>query len=243
MCCATRRVDFPDECSPDGLCRNGGDIYRDDCTDPTWKSTGCVQLCTTGFGETGEDVGNPEGQRASAAQTPSLHYLRNAAKLTHCGDGSYCCGVRNMTCCAQGHGKRIANIIVDPNPRSSPGTAAGSRTFHPSGAPTATAVTSKGSAGNSERHPIGLSLKDQIAIAVSCVIVGTLVAAFIAGCIMRRKERAGSDDTAGSEGATDDKCIKEDSIHEAPALSIRQELWEREPYVELVGTMRVELHA
>lgn len=76
MCCATRRADFPDECSPDGLCRNGGDIYRDDCTDSTWKSTGCVHLCTTGFGETGEDVGNPEGQRAPATQTPEFYYTQ-----------------------------------------------------------------------------------------------------------------------------------------------------------------------
>ena len=70
MCCATDRANFPDECSPDGLCRNGDDIYRDDCTDPTWKSPGCLQLCTTGFGNTGEDVGNPEGQQASDIRLP-----------------------------------------------------------------------------------------------------------------------------------------------------------------------------
>ena len=64
MCCGTGRASFPDVCSPDGLCRNGGDIYRDDCTDPTWENPGCLQLCTSGFGDTGEDVGNPEGQQA-----------------------------------------------------------------------------------------------------------------------------------------------------------------------------------
>ena len=65
MCCATNRVNFPDECSPDGLCRNGGDIYRDDCTDPTWKSPGCLQLCIAGFGDRGQDVGNLQGQPPS----------------------------------------------------------------------------------------------------------------------------------------------------------------------------------
>ena len=137
----------------------------------------------------------------------NLDYSQNSAKLTHCDDGSYCCGVRNTTCCAQGHGKRIANIIEIAHSSSSsfPGTAAGSGTLHPSGASTATAATSNARAGTSERHTVALSLKEQIAIAVSCVIIGTLVAAFIVWSIMRRKERAGSDDTAKSKGTANDK--------------------------------------
>ena len=48
MCCATF-----DQCRPDGLCFSGwdGNIWRDGCTDPTWKSPNCVKLCDTGLGK------------------------------------------------------------------------------------------------------------------------------------------------------------------------------------------------
>lgn len=47
MCCATF-----DKCRPDGLCLSGydGNIWRDGCTDPTWKSPSCIKLCDTGLG-------------------------------------------------------------------------------------------------------------------------------------------------------------------------------------------------
>ena len=76
MCCNLNRASFPDTCASNGLCRNGGDFFRDSCTDPTWKSPMCLQqLCTTGFGQSGEDVGNPNGEKASATSDPLLARL------------------------------------------------------------------------------------------------------------------------------------------------------------------------
>lgn len=62
-CCATSRSLFPDICLPNGLCGNGDDVFRDSCTDPTWKSPLCPQLCTAGVGQSGEDIGDPRCKR------------------------------------------------------------------------------------------------------------------------------------------------------------------------------------
>ena len=71
MCCNLERASFPDTCASNGLCRNGGAAFRDSCTDPTWKSPMCLQkLCTTGFGQSGEDIGNPNGEKASTIHDP-----------------------------------------------------------------------------------------------------------------------------------------------------------------------------
>lgn len=51
MCCALNRA-YPDRCRSDGLCFSVVDlnVWRDSCTDPTWKSSSCVQLCNSGIG-------------------------------------------------------------------------------------------------------------------------------------------------------------------------------------------------
>ena len=51
MCCALNRP-FPDKCRNDGLCYSTYDsnVWRDGCTDPTWKSSSCVKLCVSGEG-------------------------------------------------------------------------------------------------------------------------------------------------------------------------------------------------
>lgn len=47
MCCAQW-----DSCRSDGLCFNKQDsnkeVWRDGCTDPTWKSPSCIKLCLDG---------------------------------------------------------------------------------------------------------------------------------------------------------------------------------------------------
>lgn len=60
-CCPTKRADFPSVCLANGLCRNDNDVFRGSCTDKTWKSLSCPQLCTTGFGQKRQDVGDPVG--------------------------------------------------------------------------------------------------------------------------------------------------------------------------------------
>lgn len=54
MCCATGPDrSEPDACVKDGLCFNsrlGGELWRESCTDPTWKSPSCVKLFVNGTG-------------------------------------------------------------------------------------------------------------------------------------------------------------------------------------------------
>lgn len=51
MCCALNRSQA-DRCRNDGLCLSayGGIIWRESCTDPTWKSPSCIKLCDSGIG-------------------------------------------------------------------------------------------------------------------------------------------------------------------------------------------------
>src|SRR5438046_3498409 len=58
MCCATNRTSDADTCLANGLCQNispngqntGYDLllWRESCSDPTWKSPYCLNLCTQG---------------------------------------------------------------------------------------------------------------------------------------------------------------------------------------------------
>ena len=49
MCCATNNRAVPDTPRKDGLCQLGATIWRESCTDPTWKSPSCVKLCVDGI--------------------------------------------------------------------------------------------------------------------------------------------------------------------------------------------------
>lgn len=52
MCCALNRK-LLDKCRSDGLCLSTFDsnIWRDSCTDWTWRSPKCIKLCTEGIGQ------------------------------------------------------------------------------------------------------------------------------------------------------------------------------------------------
>ncbi|KAL8885102.1 MAG: hypothetical protein Q9215_006987 [Flavoplaca cf. flavocitrina] len=50
MCCATNNRETPDVPRKDGLCNDLAGIWRESCTDPTWKSPSCVKLCIDGVG-------------------------------------------------------------------------------------------------------------------------------------------------------------------------------------------------
>ncbi|KAL8775733.1 MAG: hypothetical protein Q9194_003682 [Teloschistes cf. exilis] len=101
MCCRTRDDDW---CRSDGLCLNfqHGEVWRESCTDPTWRSPECVKLCVFGMDELG-------GQMVVGDE-----------RVTVCGDGSYCCGMGGEAsrCCREGRGVWIANgtaISRDPS--------------------------------------------------------------------------------------------------------------------------------
>ncbi|KAF2669870.1 hypothetical protein BT63DRAFT_478104 [Microthyrium microscopicum] len=77
-CC---RTTFSDACEANGLCYNSvqGYWFRDECTDPTWKSPNCHKICLDGT----------TGGNSSSS-----------AKLTSCPtDGSFCCGAIDPTVC------------------------------------------------------------------------------------------------------------------------------------------------
>ena len=61
MCCSLNRTIHPDQCLENGLCTGGGNVFRDSCTDNTWKSPLCLNLCTTGGGLSGTVVGVRQG--------------------------------------------------------------------------------------------------------------------------------------------------------------------------------------
>ena len=202
MCCNLNRANFPDTCASNGLCRNGGDTFRDSCTDPTWKSPMCLQqLCTAGFGQLGEDVGNPNGENASKScelplppqmalllpwdnslilptfKATNLDYSQNDVRLTLCKDGSYCCGSHNSTCCTRGEGKHIAEVLSTSS-RTTPS--------HGASKATATADGVNTAADNEEGSP-DLSVKGTIGVAVSCSILGVAFIGVAAWYIMRRR--------------------------------------------------------
>src|SRR5437667_12860563 len=46
MCCYTNVTSgISDQCTSQGLCESKGVTYRDSCTDPTFRSPYCSQLC------------------------------------------------------------------------------------------------------------------------------------------------------------------------------------------------------
>ncbi|KAE9365487.1 hypothetical protein N431DRAFT_549678 [Stipitochalara longipes BDJ] len=82
-----------DTCLPNGMCQppaEVGGFARDLCTDPTWKSPNCLNICVRGSdGGTAED----------------------ASALTQCTDGSWCCGSQNTACCNNNQGFQVAKSI------------------------------------------------------------------------------------------------------------------------------------
>ena len=59
MCCDLKRINpDPDQCRSDGLCFASWDqnVWRDGCTDRTWKSPACVKLCDYGLGKSTSSI-------------------------------------------------------------------------------------------------------------------------------------------------------------------------------------------
>ncbi|KAI4161940.1 MAG: hypothetical protein LQ342_004388 [Letrouitia transgressa] len=93
MCCQNTTYEV---CRPDGLC-DGSDnqIWRESCTDPTWRSPRCIKLCL--------------GENADPA-VPRV--------ITQCSDGSFCCGIDEKAdrCCSSGSGVWIENGTMGNRP-------------------------------------------------------------------------------------------------------------------------------
>ncbi|KAF2673290.1 hypothetical protein BT63DRAFT_421454 [Microthyrium microscopicum] len=111
MCCAIgRAVSDPayNKCRPDDLCmekgRAIGNVYRESCTDPTWKDPHCLQLCSSGI------LNQPDGTQTDLSTTDTL--------VTLCTDGSYCCGYNTTSCCDNQQGYWVKDGTVYPYSQS-----------------------------------------------------------------------------------------------------------------------------
>ncbi|KAI4232568.1 MAG: hypothetical protein L6R40_007354 [Gallowayella cf. fulva] len=107
MCCHSENIDLPDRCRADGLCIPSDNefLWRNGCTDPTWKDPACLNICVDGLGEV--------KARPTMYSTDSNEYAYadNFVPLTSCADGSLCCatGADPKRCCAEGKGVSIVN--------------------------------------------------------------------------------------------------------------------------------------
>lgn len=124
MCCRLGN-ERPDTCRPDGLCQNGNLLWRESCTDSTWKQKGCIKLCIDG------SMGNDD------------------IRLKQCDDQSICCDQNGSgdQCCNRGQGKWIDENgdVVNTKPASA---ASSTMTSSTSAMSTNTAGETKFAAGD-----------------------------------------------------------------------------------------------
>ena len=105
-------------------------------------------------------------------------YSQKDVALTDCGDGSYCCGSANVTCCSQGQGTRINSTLEVPTlPVTSiatpgPSTLASAK----SEKSTSTASNNKQSGALDQKAVLGIALGCGI---VGCIIVGSAIGYFV----------------------------------------------------------------
>ena len=216
MCCAMNRSKTPDQCLPNGLCTGGGNLYRDSCTDPTWKSPSCLQLCTVGYGNAGD---------ATEAKGNFVDYSQSDVQVTHCNDGSYCCGSGNTTCCDKGQGKHIASILQSkPLTSSAPptssvpsttsiGSSTGSNTVVTvTAVPNASQNASTTGAAVSSKGSSGLDQKAKIGIAVSCSVVGFAIVTALTWLIFVRNRARFSDSVEPAPAHVHEVCLTIDFL-------------------------------
>ncbi|CAI4213252.1 unnamed protein product [Parascedosporium putredinis] len=108
MCC---NVGTGDVCRDNGLCFNPSveHLWRESCTDPTWKDPACVKLCH-------RDILNAQGILMSGTDM----------RITVCSDGSLCCGDKEASteCCREKSGFLIVDgeVVAASQPSSTTGT-------------------------------------------------------------------------------------------------------------------------
>lgn len=138
MCCATNRtIPTVNSCRPDGTCleESTQTVWRESCTDPTWKDPKCLKLCYTGICKL---VWCMLASYLTDPATDSLfpggimHMAAGDARMTVCIDGSYCCGYLNNECCSQNLGFWVDNYQVFPHDQNPFATVKASPTNHQS---------------------------------------------------------------------------------------------------------------
>ena len=103
MCCDTA---MNDTCTASGLCDHpDGDeaathsYWRDACTDSTWASPACLSLCLCMI-----------TRSTRSLLLISIGSSSSSEVMTQCGDGSWCCGNENSTCCNANEGVKLLPI-------------------------------------------------------------------------------------------------------------------------------------
>ncbi|KAL8992966.1 MAG: hypothetical protein Q9169_006698 [Polycauliona sp. 2 TL-2023] len=182
MCCATKNRPNVDTPRKDGLCQgDDGQIWRESCTDPTWKSPSCVKLCVAGINEKGEHQGDKD------------------ILITQCSDLSYCCGDKNATCCEQGDGIWLRDgepTIINPNATQATTNAATLASAIPPATVSPIPISSPPTKSTS-----GLTPSTIAGIAVGTVAGATIVAVGIWFFLHQRRKRRRQDNTSTSDSA------------------------------------------
>ena len=124
MCCGlSREVPAPDLCQSDGLCFAPWNqrVWRDGCTDPTWRSPACIKLCIAGIGKSTSSSKSTHVFESRWVNFNMVQEQYNQASdlsmitaiVTPCIDGSYCCGNGTLaeTCCSEKQGV----FVIDGN--------------------------------------------------------------------------------------------------------------------------------
>ncbi|KAL8784137.1 MAG: hypothetical protein Q9195_009161 [Heterodermia aff. obscurata] len=218
MCC---RINLDagspkDHCRPDGLCDspNHEFLWRESCSDPTWKSPHCQKLCLNydgpspwGFSVAGIDV-----------------------ELTACDDGSLCCGIgtNGSTCCTEGKGVWIVNgkeTTVNPNKTASASASA----IPASTSATSTTSATPGPSIATESSEASISSKSHTGAIAGGVIGGVVGLGLIAGAMywLFRPRRTGDMESSTSKRrgfATElDSGAEKTQRHEMPNMQFPYE--------------------
>ena len=191
MCCRNS-----DKCLANGLCQQEGSdiIWRESCSDQTWRSDACVKLCVS---ETGmfcslfDDLTRStnshiyKAPQRHEADRLLFHLTGSDMQVLQCPDQSYCCagGSNNATqCCEQGHGNWILDngLVTNVNPNATSTTSSSSVTKTP--APT----HSSSSSSSTPPNPTGAQATTQPSSSKSSSNnnIGAIVGGIVGGLVL-----------------------------------------------------------
>lgn len=201
MCCATFRQ-APDTCMKNGLCANNETgphlVWRESCTDPTWKSPSCIKLCSDGIGECFPQI-NVQACQQSIIDENGYEMSSGDQMVTPCADGSCCCGQNATDCCNSNKGVWIVNgttTNIDPASATYSSATKSSSISSSSSSTTSTATITNAPDTTATPTSPTSTPKDHTGVIAGGVIGGLAVLALAAGAayyILKQKRRGSTD--------------------------------------------------